>query len=346
MDLADAVRKGEELDWKKIEDYLRVQMPDLSGEMRVGQFHGGHANLTYLLRFGDRELVLRRPPFGKIAPGAHDMKREYKVLSKLYKFFPQAPRAFLLCEDESIAGSKFIIIERRTGVVVRYSLPECFKAYEHAEKRITDAMIMALAQLHKVDVAAADLTNLGRPEGFLERQLMGWAQRWELSKTEEVVEMDEVTAILNENVPIPQAVSIIHNDIKFDNCQFQPDNPDEVTSIFDWDMATIGDPLVDFGGCLGYWPDPLLKGVKMPVVLSGDFPDKAYLIRKYEEQTGFDMGRIGWYQGFAYWKGAIIAQQLYHRYVKGNSADDRLAHFDKAAKGFARIALHYVNSNT
>ncbi len=339
MDKAKEIRAGEGLDWDKLEVYLRANLPELVGKMTVGQFHGGHANLTYLVTFGDTELVVRRPPFGKIAPGAHDMKREYRVLSKLYKHFSPAPRAYHLCEDESIIGAKFVVIERRTGVIVRYELLDCFKQFDQAEERLTDAMIRAQVDLHQIDYAAANLTRLGRPEGFLERQLMGWAKRWELSKTTENKGMNEILGLLQKNIPTTQQVSIIHNDIKFDNCQFQPDNPDKVTSIFDWDMSTLGDPLVDFGSTLSYWPEPFLEQFDLPVMLSGNFPTKAFLIEKYAKYSGLDMSQMDWYQGFAYWKGAVIAEQLYARYLKGESTDLRMEKFGKTAGAFTAFVL-------
>ena len=338
MDEAAAIREGEALDFNSLEQYLRKELPELKGAMRVQQFHGGHANLTYLLQFDQEEYVLRRPPFGKIAPGAHDMKREYRVLSKLYKFFPQAPKAYHLCEDESVIGAMFVVMERKKGVLLRYKLLDCFKPFENAEERVTVALIKAIADLHKVDVEAAELSELGRPEGFVERQLKGWGKRWELSKTSENKTMDEVFSLLHQNIPKPQAVAIIHNDLKFDNCQFQPDNPDKVTAVFDWDMCTLGDPLVDFGSTLGYWPDELLAGHTLPVMLKGEFPNKQFLIDKYAEYTGFSMERMPWYEAFAYFKAGIILQQLYQRYLKGDSKDSRMAKFEKTAAAFAQIA--------
>lgn len=339
MDKANKVRKGEELDWEKLEAYLRSELPDeTKGEMTVAQFHGGHANLTYLLKFGDQELVLRRPPFGKIAPGAHDMKREYKVLSKLYKVFPQAPRAYLYCEDEGIIGAPFVLMERKRGEVVRYELLDCFKPFDNAEERLTTAMIKAQANLHKVDYAKAGLSKLGRPEGFLERQLLGWSKRWELSKASDNKDMDDVLRMLSSSIPTPQATSIIHNDIKLDNCQFQADNPDEVTAIFDWDMTTLGDPLVDIGSTLGYWYEPDFEGYDMPVSLSSAFPSKEFLIDKYAEFTGFSMEQIDWYHAFAYVKGVVITAQLYQRFVNGKTNDKRMEKFGAAAKLFSAFA--------
>ena len=346
MDQAKEVRKGEELNWQKLESYLRAELPEQTvGEMKVAQFHGGHANLTYLLSFGEQELVLRRPPFGKIAPGAHDMKREYRVLSKLYKAMPEAPRGYLFCDDENIIGAPFVIVERKTGVIVRYELLDCFKPFDDAEKRLTTAMVKVMAKLHTVDIEKADLATLGRPEGFLERQLNGWSKRWELSNTEENKDMDDALKMLSSSVPTPQTVSIIHNDIKFDNCQFQPDNPDKVTSIFDWDMTTLGDPLVDIGSTLSYWVEPYFNQYDMPVILANTFPSKAFLKEKYAEFTGFSMERIDWYEAFAYWKGGVVAAQLYQRFVNGKTKDERMKKFGTTAKVFGTFAKHILNKS-
>lgn len=339
MDIAKGIRTGEALDWEKLESYLRQVIPEIQGEMSVAQFHGGHANLTYLLSFGAQELVLRRPPFGKIAPGAHDMKREYRVLSKLFNHFPRAPRAYHLCEDESIIGAQFVVLERRTGVVVRTEIIDCFISFDKVEKRLVDAMMKAMADLHLVDYQAADLINLGRPEGFVERQLSGWSKRWELSKTAENEHMDAVLNRLHAQIPAAQKVSIIHNDIKLDNCQFQADNPDEVTSIFDWDMCTLGDPLIDLGTSLSYYPDQKKKHLEnLPVQLQGNFPPKAFLLEKYQAYTGLSLENIQWYEAFAYWKGAIVSQQLFKRYLEGASKDPRMAGFETAMKEMAILA--------
>jgi len=343
MDKAKAVRPSEALNWKDLEIYLRSAIPDLSGEMEVAQFHGGHANLTYLLQFGKRELVLRRPPFGKIAPGAHDMKREYRVLSKLYKVFPRAPRAFHLCEDENIVGAKFVVMERKNGIIVRYQVPEVFKSFDNIEERLTIALIKASADLHKVDVTAADLSELGKPEGFIERQLAGWEKRWALSKTEENPAMTTIFEKLNADIPKPQTVSIVHNDIKFDNCQFQVDNPDEITALFDWDMTTIGDPLADFGMTLSYWKDDRLSAIKdLPVMLKGDFPSKDFLKEKYQAYTGLNLDRIDWYEALSYIKMAVIGQQLYKRFVEGATKDKRMASFGKSSQVMIQMAKEIV----
>lgn len=338
------IRDGEGLKWDVLESYLREFLENIDGEMTVGQFHGGHANLTYLIKFGEKEFVLRRPPFGKIAPGAHDMKREYRVLSKLYKFLSQAPRAFHLCMDEEIIGAKFVIIERRKGVVIRKTMPECFQNVENVNERLTNALIKVTSDLHTVDVEKADLSTLGRPDGFAQRQIEGWYNRWNLSKTEENKDMDDVFIKLSEHIPEPQAVAIIHNDLKFDNCQFSPDDPDVVKSIFDWDMTTLGDPLIDFGILLSYWKDPLLDNFKiLPFSLAGDAPNKDYLIEKYASLSGYDLSNIRWYECFAYWKNAVVLQQLYKRFVDGATKDKRMAQLGLGAQLLASAANQKVD---
>ncbi|CAH0999697.1 hypothetical protein LEM8419_00997 [Neolewinella maritima] len=332
------IRPGEELPTQRLEPYLRQQLPELTGPLTITQFHGGHANLTYELRFGDQELVLRRPPFGTIAPGAHDMRREYQILSRLGDRFAPAPRALLLCTDPEVIGADFVVMERRHGVVVRYGLPEVFQGLPDVERRLTDALMRVSADLHRVDVAQAGLQDLGKPAGFAVRQLRGWTKRWQLAKLEENAAMDHLATALADDIPGPQAVSIVHGDLKFDNCQYQAEEPDRVSSVFDWDMATLGDPLIDLAGTLSFWPDPALNAADMPIrLLDGNWPDKAYLKARYAEYTGFDLSRMSWYEAFACYKTAVIAQQLYHRYVQGSTRDERMEKFGRAARAFAQL---------
>ena len=333
-------RPGEELPTERLIPYLRAALPGLEGPVEINQFLGGHANLTYALRFGTRELVLRRPPFGTIAPGAHDMRREYRVLSRLPDHFAPAPRALLLCTDATVIGADFVVMERRHGVVVRYTLPPEFHGIPGVERRLTDALVRVSGDLHRVDAAVAGLSELGDPEGFAERQLRGWTKRWRLARTAANADMERLGEVLARDVPVPQAVSIVHGDLKFDNCQFQPGEPDAVTSVFDWDMATLGDPLIDLAGTLSFWPDPELDAGEMPIpLLTGNWPGKDYLKQRYAEDTGFDLSRMPWYEAFACFKTAVIAQQLYRRHVDGATRDARMDKFGAAARAFARLGV-------
>jgi aminoglycoside phosphotransferase (APT) family kinase protein len=320
------VRDGEDLDWGAAEAWIRQRLPELGAPFEVLQFPGGHANLTYLLRFGDRELVLRRPPFGPVAPGSHDMVREYNVLSKLWRHLGTAPRAYLLCEDEGVVGARFFVMERREGVVVRTAIPESMRYHENVERRVSFALIDAMADFHDVDYEAAGLAGLGKPEGFVARQVSGWKGRWDRAKNVEIPLFDEVHRRLEETLPKSGRVSLVHNDLKLDNCQFDPADPDRVKSIFDWDMTTLGDPLIDLGTLLGYWAQPGDGGDRSPtnsLTNQPGFPTRRELASRYAERRGVDLDAIRWYEGFAIWKTAVVLQQIYIRFVRGQTADSR-----------------------
>jgi aminoglycoside phosphotransferase (APT) family kinase protein len=322
------VRPDEEMDWPRLAEYLSARLESANGPMQVLQFPGGSANLTYLVSFGaagGQEYVVRRPPLGPVAPGAHDMLREHRVLSRLYTAYPKAPRCWLVCEDESVIGARFIVSERRQGVVVRDVFPEVMRRHERLASRTSFALIDAMAELHNVDVAGVGLSELGRPDGFVQRQVSGWQQRWELAKHEDVAQFDEIHQVLQASIPDPQRVSILHNDFKLDNCQFAADNPDEVISVFDWDMATLGDPLIDLGTLLGYWPeptDPEPRGVRAEGAKDA-FPTRAEISARYAAITGLDVTAIWWYEAFALWKTAVVLQQMYIRYRRGQTQDER-----------------------
>jgi aminoglycoside phosphotransferase (APT) family kinase protein len=323
------VRPGEELPWERLQSYLEPLL-GTTGPMTVMQFPNGSANLTYLLSFGDRQVVLRRPPFGVIAPGAHDMKREFRVLSRLWREFDRAPRAYVFCDDHEVVGSDFVVSEYRRGEVVWAMLPPSMEDLPDAGRRIGFATIDALADLHLVDPARCDLESLGRPEGFLERQVSGWRKRWELVATpEHEAVMSAAGDELQRTLPESRAATILHNDFKTDNCQFEPGRPDRVTAVFDWDMATLGDPLADFGTLLNYWPDPSDTPDDRALHVVGmeklGFPTRAEAVARYSARTGFDTSEMAWYEAFACWRTCVVLQQLHQRYVRGESTDERMA---------------------
>jgi aminoglycoside phosphotransferase (APT) family kinase protein len=323
-----AVRPDEEMNWPVLAEYLRQHIAGAAGPMTVTQFPGGSANLTYLVQFGDLSLVVRRPPLGPLAPGAHDMAREHRVLSRLYQEFPLAPRSYHLCADEAVIGAPFIVVERRVGVVVRDAFPESMRRHPRLAGRTSAALVDAMAALHNVDPERCGLADLGKPEGFVARQLSGWQQRWELAREQEHPLMDEIHRRLAIAIPPAQRVSLLHNDFKLDNCQFDPDDPDHVRSIFDWDMATLGDPLIDLGTLLGYWPepdDPAPRAVR-PHGADDAFPSRAEVVARYAAATGLDTSHSAWYEAFALWKTAVVVQQIYIRYKRGQTRDERFAH--------------------
>jgi aminoglycoside phosphotransferase (APT) family kinase protein len=321
-------RPDEALDESRLQDWLRGRLPGASGPIRVRQFGGGAANLTYLLDVGGQEYVLRRPPLGPVAPSAHDMAREFRVLSVLHRGFPEAPRAFLFCEDASVVGAPFFVMERRRGLVVRRQMPVEYAGRTEAPRLMSEALVDALARLHAVDYAALGLSGLGRPEGFLTRQVAGWYERWQKAMVEPVPAMDEVHAWLRENGPPTSPAALVHGDYKLDNLMLAPGDPARVVAVLDWDMATLGDPLSDLGALLTYWteagdPAPFRALAMMPTTPA--FPSRAELVERYERASGRDVSGIGYYHVLGLFRLAVIAAQIYRRFVRGQTQDQRFA---------------------
>ena len=348
-----AVRAGEQLDWPRLEHYLRQRLPQLDGSLEVLQFPNGSANLTYLLRFGEQPLVVRRPPFGVLAPGAHDMRREFRALDGLSRHFPPAPKPYLYCDDHDVIGSDFIVVEYRRGVVVWDTIPDAMAHHADVARRIGLAVVDALAELHLLDPEAIGLAQFGRPAGFVERQIAGWQKRWDLVDSGRVPEMAAVGERLEASfvgVAAEPAAAVLHNDYKLDNCQFDPAEPDRVHSIFDWDMATLGDPLVDLGTLLNYWPDPSDPADDRPLHVPGlermGLISRDEVVSRYAERTGFDVSGVAWYVAFATWKTAVILEQLYQRYVRGESTDPRMAERGEPVARLAARACRLLDNGS
>ncbi len=334
------VRSEERLDLALLEPYLREHL-SVEGPLEVRQFGGGHANLTYLLRFGNAEYVLRRPPLGPVAPHAHDMRREHAVLSKLYRYYPLAPRAYLLCTDPHVIGADFVVEERKHGVAIRRDLPERFHGDSTFAARLSETFVRALADLHGVDVAPAGLSGLGKPEGYVARQLDGWAQRWDAARTSKSVDAASLVQWLREALPPSQAATLVHNDFKLDNMLLDREEPARITAVLDWDMCTYGDPLMDLGYVLALWPEaqdpPAFRAWGMPSWRDG-FPARAQLVARYAELTGFDVSHVRWYHIFNIFRFAAILQQIYKRYDAAQTHDARFAPFGDQANGLIGVA--------
>ncbi|MFB4164725.1 phosphotransferase family protein [Alteribacillus sp. JSM 102045] len=345
------VRKGEEIDLRQLENYLRQEMKELpKRELQIEQFPSGHSNLTYVIKAGDWEAVLRRPPLGPVAPKAHDMKRESAILSTLHPHFPLAPRPYLYCEDESVIGSEFFLMERRRGAVIDTEFPEGIDATPDNCRKLSEAMVETLARLHQLDYKKTELVHMTKPEGFLERQVHGWIKRYEKSKTDEVTEVEDLTTWLSQNNPVSPEPSVIHYDFKFNNAMFNPNSLREMKGLFDWEMTTVGDPLADLGVALGYWiekddPDPLKQGFgKAPVTVRDGFYSRREFAEEYTKLTGRDIKNLSFYLTFAYFKLAVIVQQIYYRYKKGQTNDQRFAQLDTRVKALITHASNIVKN--
>lgn len=338
-----SVRPDEQLDTIRLEPYLKERLADAHGPVAVRQFGGGHANLTYLLRFDDTEYVLRRPPLGPVASSAHDMKREHRVQSALYKSYPMAPNSFLYCDDAAIIGAEFHVSERRHGIVIRSEIPERFAGDVGLNRRIGMMMIDSLADFHAVDPDAVGLSEFGHPEGFVQRQLDGWIERWQGAKDKDLPDIEKLILWLSAAVPVSEHVALVHNDFKLDNLLVDGDDPAKLVALLDWDMCTKGDPLMDLGHMLNYWSqkddDPEWRSVSSMPTWHDGFPSRDEIIQRYARRTGFDTSRFDWYLAFGVFKLAVIVQQIYIRFLRGQTQDQRFADFGDRVAGLGRKGM-------
>jgi aminoglycoside phosphotransferase (APT) family kinase protein len=325
------VRPSEQLEWSRLEEFLRKVLPEIgSAPMHVEQFPGGHSNLTYLLRFADRELVLRRPPFGPVPPRAHDMARECRLLQAVHPVFPLAPRPYLLVDDLSVAGFVFYVMERRRGIVIREDEPPELQSHR---RDISEAMVDTLADLHAIDVAKHGLDALGKPAGFVARQIRGWTERWHGSKTDELPQMEEVARWLDARIPPdPARPSLVHGDYKLDNVMLDAAPPHHLVAVFDWEMSAIGDSLVDLGILLCYWLHT--EGVTQQ---QGWF-NRDEILQRYANRAKRSVDNIALYEVFAVFKLAVVLQQIYARFVRGQTDDQRFATMGDRVKRLAEKA--------
>ena len=355
IDATRPVRAGEELDAAPLAAWLRKRMPELpDGPVEIEQFPGGHSNLTYLLRFGGsgggnppRELVLRRPPFGSKVKTAHDMGREYKVLSRLYSVYPKAPRALACCDDAAVIGAPFYAMERVRGVILRHQqAPPGIDLAPERMRQIAGAAVDGLAELHAVDYEAAGLSDLGRPAGYVERQVNGWAERWKGSRTDDIPDVDRAFTWLADHLPPDSGAALIHNDYKYDNLVLALDLS-RIVAVLDWEMTTVGDPLMDLGTSLGYWidegDDPALRTLPAgPTTLPGNLR-RAEVAARYAEVSGRDVSNILFYYVYGLLKIAVIAQQIYYRFAQGLTQDQRFAALIGAVRLFGRQAVQAIH---
>jgi aminoglycoside phosphotransferase (APT) family kinase protein len=339
------VRKGEDFDVEAVERYLREHTEDLpDGELEISQFPSGASNLTYLLQIDDWEGVLRRPPLGPVPPKAHDMGRESSILSKLGAVYPLAPKPYFFCEDESVIGAPFYVMERKAGVVLDDSFPDDIEPDEELCRGISRTAVDTLVRLHAVDVEEAGLGDLGKPEGFLERQTEAWISRYDKAKTDDIGEVGPLTEWLASDVPESPPPTVIHNDYKLNNLVLDPEDLTEVRAVLDWEMATVGDPLFDLAVSLSYWIEPddpdELKAVMPTVTVTPGFMTRKELIDRYEKESGRDLSDMHWYVVFGYFKLAAILQQIFARWKNRQTEDERFADFGKRVR---TLILHAEN---
>jgi len=334
-DKAGDIRQGEELDLDRLKQYLEPVLGSKVADLEVQQFPGGFSNLTYLLTCGNsgkdpENWVLRRPPFGSKVKSAHDMSREFKILSALKNVYSYGPVPIHFCEDKEIIGSEFYLMTYIEGLVIRREYPE---SLNHSPEQIRQQLFNffdVLGELHSVDLVEAGLDTFGRPEGYVKRQVEGWSRRWEDAVTPDTANCDATIKWLHDNMPGESGkASVIHNDYKMDNVIFSVDNPLQVIGVLDWEMSTVGDPLMDLGCTLGYWveagdPDFFREFRNMPSDIAGA-PTRAEIIQRFQQQTGLSVSHFPFYFCFGLFRLGVIGQQIYYRYYHGLTKDQRFA---------------------
>ncbi len=334
------VRVGEEIDVERLRQFL--DSAGIDGAVTIRQFPAGSSNLTYLITVATEEFVLRRPPFGNTVKTAHDMRREFDVLSKLSSVYAPAPKPLLFCDDPSVIGAEFYLMERRRGLVIRGRSPLEIESSPELRRSVCRSFIDNFATLHNVDYESAGLASLGKPDGYCRRQVEGWTKRYIAARTHEWPELESSITWLHGNIPAESGAALIHNDYKFDNVMLDPNDLTRVTAVLDWEMVTIGDPLMDLGTTLGYWMSPeagpeMLSMPFNPRVLMENI-SRSELVGMYAAASGRDLPDMLFYYVFGTFKIAVIAQQIYARFAKGFTNDKRFATFDRFVASLGKIA--------
>ena len=345
------VRKGEELPAVKLKHFLQENhlIGSIESELFVKQFTHGYSNLTYLLSIENKEYVLRKPPIGAIKRG-HDMSREFKVQSAVQKEFSKVPKMFAYTDDAAVLGSEFYIMEKVEGIILNFKEAKKRDIPANDYKTIANAWLDTFTELHQLDYDAIGLTNLGKPEGYVERQVTNWGKQYLKAATKDVPSAEKVMQWMQENQPKNYQHCLIHNDYKYDNVVFKDNSWKEITAVLDWEMATLGDPLMDLGTSLGYWTlasdhDFVKQGIPSPTIFEGN-PMRSEIVASYAKKSGRDIHNMVFYYAFGLFKIAVIAQQIYYRYSKGLTSDPRFANLDKAAELCCNLALKSIKTNS
>ena len=346
-DQSTEVRSGEELDAARIDPYLKSHISGLRGGVQISQFPGGASNLTYLLKYPEQEFVLRRPPFGHKAKSAHDMGREFRILNQLRDAFPYCPKAYVHCTDEAVIGAEFYVMERVKGIILRSELPAELKLDAAKTEALCKSFIERLVELHQVDYRACGLGDLGKPQGYVERQISGWTERYEKARTDDAPSWEKVARWLDDKKPADHPVaSLVHNDYRFDNVILDPDNPMRIIGVLDWELTTLGDPLMDLGNSLAYWiqaddPAPVQLMRRQPSHAPGMLTREQF-VAYYAERAGIRIDNFDFYYTYGLFRLAGIVQQIYYRFFHGQTRDKRFAQFIHMNTLLERMALQVI----
>ena len=346
IDQAVNIRNGEELDKQKLTAYLKDKLIEFEGELQIKQFPGGFSNLTYLIVANNQEYVLRKPPLGANIKSAHDMGREFKVLSLLEPVYDKIPKPILFCEDEDIIGSPFYLMERVKGIILRNRIPNGLELTSDHFRKLSVRTIENLVDLHKLELEKSNLISLGKPKGYVKRQVQGWSERYFRAETDDIRAMNFTVEWMENNTPVDFTIAFLHNDYKYDNLVLDVDSL-EIKAVLDWEMATVGDPLMDLGTTLAYWVEkgehPALQQFNL-TWMEGNLT-RQEVIEKYAELRGVNLEEVLFYYVFGCFKLAVIGQQIYARYKKGFTKDERFAGLIHVVKACGKNAENAIKFN-
>lgn len=348
LDKAVGIRQGEELDGEKLYGYLKDHIPDLVKNLEISQFPSGFSNLTYLVTAGEMEYVLRRPPFGANIKSAHDMGREFRVLSSLLPVYPKIPKPVHYCDDVAVIGAPFYMMERVKGIILRAKPPKSLELTPDLMRKISENAIDNLVDLHQLPLASTGLIEMGKPEGYNRRQVEGWIKRYNDAATDDIPTMRELAIHLGNNIAEDVTPAFIHNDYKYDNIVLDADDPSKISAVLDWEMSTVGNPAMDLATTLAYWAEatdsPALKPFNL-TWLPGNLT-RSEVVERYKDKTGNELDNMVYYFAFASFKLGVIVQQIYARYKKGLTKDPRFAMLIEVVKACGQNGTKALEKNS
>lgn len=331
LDQPRALREEDRFDIDAVDVWLKERLKGLEGQPQVAQYSRGASNLTYRLRYCNRDLILRRPPPGTKAKSAHDMVREHGIQKALKPVYPYVPEMLALCTDKSVIGCDFYVMERIEGMILRKNLPAGLSLDRNQAATLCRNAIDRLIELHRVDVQAAGLDALGKGAGYNRRQIEGWSQRYRRAKTWNVLSGRYVMDWLADNIPDEVAIRVIHGDFRFDNLVIDADDPLQIVGVLDWELATLGDPLMDLGNSLAYWvqadDDRYFRGFRRQPTHIPGMMKRSEVVEYYCDRMGFEPGRWAFYEVYGLFRLAVIAQQIYYRYHHRQTRNRQFRHF-------------------
>jgi len=336
------VRKGEELNMAAVDAVLKETLPDLKGEASVTQYPSGASNLTYAIDYPERRLVLRRPPFGDKPKSGHDMHREYRVMTALKGYIP-VPETVYYTDDAAIIGAEFYVMERSEGPLIHNTIPSEWNWTEGQASQLCENFFQTLVDLHSVDYKAVGLGDFGKPKGYVNRQITGWNRRFEKAWTEDIDKFEDVQTWLVDNMPANErGAAIIHGDYRIDNCILKQNDPTQIEAILDWEISALGDPMMDLGNTLAYWihaddPPFMQMMVRQPSGVPG-MMRRQDILDFYASKTGADVSGFQFYYVYGIWRLAVIIQQIYARFYRGQNDNPRFKNYGQMTSALGQLA--------